>query len=173
MRVIVVANQKGGCGKTTTAINTAAALALQGQRVLLVDLDAQGHSTLGLGFDRGTFYSGWITRWNLRCSVRVSNRFQAALDYDQRDVDLAEGDFTTRLASLKTVLTPAPGLSWTSRLQYDNVSDTVGLNSRLRWIVAEGNDIFLILNQGWEAGGGRFRRESRNVKVKVAWTFQF
>lgn len=55
MKVIVVANQKGGCGKTTTAINTAAALAMQGQRVLLVDLDSQGHSTLGLGFDPNRF----------------------------------------------------------------------------------------------------------------------
>ncbi len=55
MKVIVVANQKGGCGKTTTAINTAAALAMQGQRVLLVDLDSQGHSTLGLGFEPNSF----------------------------------------------------------------------------------------------------------------------
>ena len=51
MKVIVVANQKGGCGKTTTAVNTAAALAMQGMRVLLVDLDSQGHSTLGLGYE--------------------------------------------------------------------------------------------------------------------------
>lgn len=48
MRTIAVVNQKGGCGKTTTSINLSAFLALAGRRVLLVDMDPQGHSTLGL-----------------------------------------------------------------------------------------------------------------------------
>jgi chromosome partitioning protein len=75
--VIVLANQKGGVGKTTTAVNLAACLAVMEKRVLLVDCDPQGNSTSGVGWDkqadREDLYSVYFSAQDFQKAVHATN----------------------------------------------------------------------------------------------------
>lgn len=90
-RIIAIANQKGGVGKTTTAINLSSCLAEAGQKVLTVDFDPQGNATSGLGFEKEymdkTVYELLMGECNLESCIL--QEIQENLDILPSDVDLA------------------------------------------------------------------------------------
>src|SRR5207248_3118305 len=68
---------------------------------------------------------------------------------ERNDVTLPQGSFYTEVLTLRADYSFTPNISWANLAQYDNQSRIAGLQSRFRWILQLGNDLFLVLNRGW------------------------
>jgi chromosome partitioning protein len=111
-KVIAVANQKGGVGKTTTSVNVAACLAANGQRILLLDLDPQANATSGVGLEKregGSAYAALLGESSLAERVQPTayeGLFVVPSEVDMCGAEVELSRLENHLQRLKNALTP-------------------------------------------------------------------
>ncbi len=81
--------------------------------------------------------------------------------------------FTVHIATARFEIQLSPDVSWNNLVQYDNSSDEINLESRFRWTITPGSDLFLILSQGFVDENDHFEAERTEPLVELAWTFRF
>ncbi len=121
----------------------------------------------------GSFYDGTRQDLELSTSWRPSALLNASIEYERSDVDLAEGDFTVHVGRARLDLAFSPKLQWSNFVQFDNQSDTAGLNSRLRWIFGPGRELYIVVNPTVSRTMGSLVVEETAAAFKVAYTMRF
>ena len=121
----------------------------------------------------GGFYNGTRRQMALGVTLKPSTHFAFSLEAERNSISLPGGDFVTTLVGLKGDYNFSPNLSWANLLQYDSESRELGVQSRFRWIIKPGNDVFLVINRGWYKDElDRYRHLFDRGTAKLQYTFR-
>ena len=126
-----------------------------------------------LRWRHGGFLTGQSDDYQVNFGWRPSSRLQFTGRYTYRHIRLPQGDFSVRTGSLRASYTFTPDLQVSLLGQYDNLSDSLGVNFRLKWTPQPGNDFYLVVNQGYDTEGDAFRPTSGEMSLKGNWTYRF
>ena len=123
----------------------------------------------------GEFYDGERTTIAPYLTWRPDPHLRFGAGFEWNDVDLPQGSFVTRLASLRADVAFTSTWYWENFLQYDNVSETIGVNSILRWVPEAGREAVLVLNRQLEDldRDNRFASYYSELTFKLSYTFRF
>jgi hypothetical protein len=120
----------------------------------------------------GEFFDGHRLETYLGVEARPSEHLFGSIEWERNDVDLPTGDFVVNVVRARADVLFSPDLSWSNFIQWDDVSESLGFNSRVRWIVEPGNDLFFVVSQAFDTDG-TFATTSTEIVSKVVWTFRF
>ena len=123
----------------------------------------------------GGFYGGTLRQLELGVTLKPNTHVALSAGAERNDIVLPQGQFHTEIFTLRADYNFTPNVSWANLTQYDSESRIAGWQSRFRWILRPGNDLFLVVNRGWyrtldeDRFEPRFDRES----AKLQYTFRF
>ena len=125
--------------------------------------------------ESGGFYSGTRRVAGLGFSARLRPGYLLSLNGEWNRVELDEGSFTTRLYRIVTEAQFNPRVALVNNIQYDSQSAVLGWQSRFRWILRPGNDLYFVYTQNWldDAFVSRFTTLDRRFASKIVYTHRF
>jgi hypothetical protein len=129
----------------------------------------------GLQLWSGDYYDGEHLQAGGNLTWRPNRHFAFTLTSTSNRIELPDGDFTLRLYGLNVQYAFSSTLSWSNLIQYDNVSENAGFNSRLHWIPRAGQQAFLVLNRGLSDlnKDNHFEPTFADLSLKFNYTFRF
>jgi hypothetical protein len=102
------------------------------------------------GYNFGQFYSGHYDEVTFGVSLKFKGYVSLSVDADMVRGRLPQGDFSENVYQLKADFFISPDLGFMNYIQFDNISNQLGWNARLRWRISPGNDIYLVYTKNWE-----------------------
>jgi hypothetical protein len=129
----------------------------------------------GITYRTGDFFNGERNNIRGEFTWNQSRNFTMSLSHDWNDISLPQGDFITRLSSLTSQVAFSSTLYWVSLIQYDNLSEEVGINTRLQWIPRAGQEGFIVLNYNLQDldRDNTFHTAFSDLSIKFRYTFRF
>jgi hypothetical protein len=123
----------------------------------------------------GDFFDGTQDAVGINLLWRPSEHFKFSVNYDYYDIVLPNGAFTTRLVGAHADIAFSNAWYWENYVQYDNVSNSLGLNSILGWIPRSGRELILVVNREYVdfLEDRNFTLVSGDITFKTSYTFRF
>jgi hypothetical protein len=122
----------------------------------------------------GGFYDGSLRELEIDLELKPSTHLALEAGFERNQVELPQGTFTTHTLSFRLDYNFSPNVSWANLVQYDNDSRILGIQSRFRLILRPGNDLFVVLNRGWERRerDGAYLPSFDKGSLKLQYTFR-
>lgn len=127
-----------------------------------------------LSIQDGGFFAGDRLEKYVEVQWRQSEHLSLGLAFEEQVVTLPDGNFTLHLGSLRSNVAFNSRWSWSNLLQYENSGNTMGINSRLRYVPQAGREMLLVLNRGFDVDAANHLNSSFNeLNVSLSWTFRY
>jgi hypothetical protein len=124
----------------------------------------------------GSYWSGHADQLTTSLQYKFAPHLLISVGMDQTFARLKEGNFVARVFTSRADYSVSPFLTFFNLVQFDNESKNLAWQSRVRWILKPGNEVFIVFSQGWlqeERGGFHFRPTDTRLAGKMQYTFRF